>query len=102
MSKLRTVPFDPADYVGVEDAVATYLTEALAAGDAGHFQDALGTVARARGMAGIAETSGLGRESLYKALRPDAHPRFDTVQRVLLAMGVHLTVQAYAQPALPD
>ncbi len=102
MSKLRTVPFDPADYVGVEDAVATYLTEALAAGDAGHFQDALGTVARARGMAGIAETSGLGRESLYKALRPDAHPRFDTVQRVLLAMGVHLTVQADAQPALPD
>lgn len=102
MSKLRTVAFDPAEYVGADDAVATYLTEALAAGDAGHFQDALGTIARARGMAGIAETSGLGRESLYKALRPDAHPRFDTVQRVLLAMGVHLTVQADAQPALPD
>ncbi len=43
-------------------------------------------------MAGFAETSGLGRESLYKAVRPDAHPRFDTVQRVLSALGVHLTV----------
>ncbi len=92
MSKLKTASFDPADYLDDDTAIATYLSEALAAGDAGHFQEALGTVARSRGMAGFAETSGLGRESLYKAVRPDAHPRFDTVQRVLSALGVHLTV----------
>lgn len=102
MSKLKTLPFDPADYLQDDVAIAAYLTEALAAGDAGHFQEALGTVARARGMGGIAETSGLGRESLYKALRPNAHPRFDTVQRVLLALGVHLTVQADARSAVSD
>ncbi|WP_313141847.1 addiction module antidote protein [Stenotrophomonas sp.] len=94
MNRLKTAPFDPADYLLDDEAIATYLSEALAAGDAGHFQEALGTVARSRGMRGVAEISGLGRESLYKALRPDAHPRFDTVQRVLSALGVHLTVQA--------
>ena len=99
MSKLKTIPFDPADYLDDDAAIATYLSEALAAGDAGHFQEALGTVARARGMGGVAEVSGLGRESLYKALRPGAHPRFDTVQRVLSALGVHLIVQADKQPA---
>lgn len=74
MSKLKTIPFDPADYLDDDVAIATYLSEALAAGDAGHFQEALGTVARARGMGGVAEVSGLGRESLYKALRPGNSP----------------------------
>lgn len=99
MSKLKTVPFDPVDYLDDDIAVATYLSEALAAGDAGHFQEALGTVARARGMGGVAEVSGLGRESLYKALRPGPRPRFDTVQRVLSALGVHLIVEADRPPA---
>ncbi|MGY5944137.1 addiction module antidote protein [Stenotrophomonas maltophilia] len=99
MSKLKTIPFDPTDYLDDDIAIASYLSEALAAGDPDHFQEALGTVARARGMSGVAEVSGLGRESLYKALRPGAHPRFDTVQRVLSALGVHLIVQADKQPA---
>jgi len=51
---------------------------------------ALGTVARARGMSEIAKATGLGREALYKALRPGAQPRFDTVQRVCAAFGVKL------------
>jgi len=64
MSRLKTIPFDPADYLDDDVAIATYLSEAMAAGDASHFQEALGTVARARGTGGDAEESGPGRESL--------------------------------------
>ncbi|AHY59622.1 addiction module antidote protein [Stenotrophomonas rhizophila] len=92
MRKPHLLAFDPADHLVDDAAIAVYLTEALAADDAVHFQDALQAVARARGMAHIAESTGLGRESLYKALKPGAHPRFDTVQRVLGALGVRLTV----------
>lgn len=93
MKKLKTLPFDAAEFLDSDEAIAAYLTEALAADDAAHFQEALQTVARARGMAGIAEASGLGRESLYKALKPGAQPRFETVQRVLGALGVSLAVK---------
>jgi probable addiction module antidote protein len=55
---------------------------------------ALGDVARARGMAQVAKDTGLGRESLYKALAPGARPRFDTVLKVARALGVKLTAQA--------
>ena len=66
---------------------------ALASGSAAEFQDALSVVARARGMTEIARASGLGRENLDNALRADAHPRFDTIQRVLAALGVELHVR---------
>lgn len=55
---------------------------------------ALGVVARARGMTQVAQDAGLAREALYKALRPGAQPRFDTVQRVCAALGLRLTVTA--------
>ncbi|MDD5058074.1 MAG: putative addiction module antidote protein [Sideroxydans sp.] len=55
---------------------------------------ALGDIARARGMSEIAQASGLIREALYKALRPNAHPRFDTINRVCTALGVRLVAQA--------
>jgi probable addiction module antidote protein len=55
--------------------------------------DALGTVARARGMTEIAKASGMTREALYKALRADAHPRFETISRVCAALGVKLVAQ---------
>ncbi len=61
--------------------------------DASAFAEALGTVARARGMTEIAKAAGLGRESLYKALRPDAQPRFDTIMKVMQAMGLQISVQ---------
>lgn len=93
MTKTKTIPFDPAEYLSDDEALATYLTEALAADDVAHFQEALQTVARARGMSQIAEAAGLGRESLYKALKPGTQPRFDTVQRVLAAVGVRLSVE---------
>ncbi len=93
MSRTHIIPFDAAAFLDSDETIATYLTEALASGDTTHFQEALQTAARARGMSSIADASGLGRESLYKALRPGAHPRFETVQRVLGALGVTLLIK---------
>jgi len=68
-------------------------------GDDGELAHALGHIAKARGMAQIAKDAGIGRESLYKALRPDANPRFDTISRVCKALGVRLVAQPLAAPA---
>ena len=83
--------FDAAEYLDDEQAIADYLTIILEENDASLLAAALGDVAKARGMATIAKSSGLSREALYKALRPDAHPRFDTIARVCAALGVKLT-----------
>lgn len=92
--KVSELPeFDMADYLDSDEAVAEYLTQVLADGDSAELVRALGHIAKARGMAQIAKDSGLGRESLYKALRPDAQPRFDTVLRVCAALGVRLVAQ---------
>jgi len=94
MATTKTIPYDSAEYLDNPEALAAYLGDALASGSAAEFQDALNVVARARGMTEIAKASGLGRENLYNALRVDAHPRFDTIQRVLNALGVQLDVRA--------
>ena len=86
--------FDAAPYLDSEAAVAAYLTDILEAHDPALLAAALGDIARARGMSEIAKASGITREALYKALRPDAQPRFDTVNRVCTALGVRLVVQA--------
>jgi probable addiction module antidote protein len=91
--------FDVADYLDSEELMAKYLSVAAEDPNPDIFLAALGDVAKARGMAQIARDSGLGRESLYKALSPGAHPRFETVNAVLKALGVKLTfVPAQAQP----
>lgn len=86
--------FDPAEYLDTETAIAAYLTDILEANDPALLAAALGDIARARGMGDIAKASGLTREALYKALRPDAQPRFDTINRVCTALGVRLVAQA--------
>ena len=85
--------FDFAEYLKTEEDVAAYLTLVLEEGDVSELADALGVAARARGMSEIAKRSGLSRETLYKALRSNAHPRFDTVSRVCAALGVKLVAQ---------
>ena len=85
--------FDAARYLNSESAVAAYLTDILESNDAALLASALGDIARARGMSEIAKTAGITREALYKALRPDSAPRFDTVNRVCAALGVRLVVQ---------
>jgi probable addiction module antidote protein len=69
------------------------LTVVLEEDDPAALAQALGTVARARSMTEIAKASGLARESLYKALRPESQPRFDTMNRVCHALGVKLVAQ---------
>ncbi|MGN6524962.1 MAG: addiction module antidote protein [Burkholderiaceae bacterium] len=85
--------FDAAPYLDSEAAIAAYLTDILAANDASLLASALGDIARARGMTEIAKSAGITREALYKALRPDSAPRFDTVSRVCAALGVRLVAQ---------
>jgi probable addiction module antidote protein len=85
--------FDSAEYLSNEQAIAAYLTEALASNDASMLAVAVGNVARARGMTEIAKASGLAREGLYKALRPNSQPRMETITRVLGALGVRLVAE---------
>ena len=85
--------FDITDYLNDEQAIADYLTVVLEENDPALLAAALGDVARARGMTDIAKASGLTREALYRALRADAQPRFDTVSRVCAALGVKLVAQ---------
>jgi len=86
--------FDPSRYLDDHEAIADYIRLAIEDGDPGLLAAALGDVARARGMTQIAQATGLTREALYKALRPDAQPRFDTIKKVCRALGVKLTVTA--------
>jgi probable addiction module antidote protein len=85
-------PFDPADYLDDDEVIAEYLTAAAESDDPTRFISALSDVARARGIARVAETSGLGRESLYKALAPGAHPRHETIARVIRSLGLRMTI----------
>jgi probable addiction module antidote protein len=86
----KLVPFDAARYLTNDVAIAEYMNAVLESGDSDHLLLALGDIARARGMAQVAKDTGLGRESLYKALTPGAKPRFDTVLKVARALGISL------------
>ena len=86
--------FDFSEHLDSERAMAEYLTVVLEENDPSLLAAALGDIARARGMSEIAKASGITREALYKALRPDAQPRFDTISRVCTALGVKLVAQA--------
>ena len=86
--------FDFSEHLESEQAMAEYLTVVLESNDPSLLAAALGDIARARGMSEIARASGITREALYKALRPDAQPRFDTISRVCTALGVKLVAQA--------
>lgn len=93
-AKIADLPeFDAAEYLDDEQAIAAYLTAVLEENDPALLAAALGDVARARGMTEIAKASGLTREALYRALRADAQPRFETVSRVCAALGVKLVAQ---------
>lgn len=87
---MRFTKFDMADYLGSEEAIAAYLSAVMDEKDPDLLLAALGDIARARGMAKLAEASGLNRESLYKALRPGARPRFDTVFRIMTALNIRM------------
>lgn len=97
VEKYGVRPFDAAEYLDDDEVIVAYLSEILAEGDMDELLEALGEIARAKGMSKLAEDTGLGRESLYKALAPGSKPRFDTINRVLNGLGVVLR----AEPAEP-
>lgn len=88
---LKLATFDAADYLDDEETIAEYLTAALEDPNPDVFLTAVRDAARARGMTQLAKDAGLGRESLYKALTPGAKPRYDTMLKLLHALGVKLS-----------
>ena len=90
----QLAPFDAVDYLDDEQTIAEYLTAALEDPNPDVFLTAVRDVARARGMTQLAKDSGLGRESLYKTLSPGAKPRYDTVFKLVHALGIKLSASA--------
>jgi probable addiction module antidote protein len=95
MPKTVTKPWDPAEHLVTEEAMAAYLEAALEEGDPALVAAALGDIAKAKGMSQIARDAGLGRESLYKALSPSGNPELATIMKVVSALGLQL----HASPA---
>lgn len=95
MPKTVTAPWDPAEHLKTEEDMAAYLEAALEQGDSALVAAALGDIARAKGMTQVAREAGLGRESLYKALSATGNPEFETILRVISAVGLRL----HAAPA---
>jgi probable addiction module antidote protein len=93
-TKIKTLPWDSAAYLKTAADVAGYLEAVFEDGDPAFVAAALGDVARSKGMAKIARSAGLGRESLYKALSRDGNPELATVLKVLRALGLKLKVAA--------
>ena len=91
---VKITPFDVSEYLTDEASIAAYLSAVVEENDPKLLIAAIGDIAKARGMSRIATDSGLGRESLYKALNPDSKPRFDTVIKVLGALGVNMVFNA--------
>jgi probable addiction module antidote protein len=97
----KTTRFDAADYLNSERRQVAYITAALETCDADFVRDALGVVAKARGMGEIAKSAGLNRESLYKALGESGNPEFATVMRIVRALGLTLTARPARRPRAP-
>ena len=93
--KIKNLPkFDVVDYLKTEKDIAGYLSAVLEDGDPALFVAAIGDIARAKGMTEIAKKSGITRESLYRALKIEARPRFETVAKVIHVLGMKLSVHA--------
>ena len=93
--KLEDLPkFDIARYLRSKKAMIEYLNQVIADGDDAELAAALGHIARAKGMAEVSKSTGLTREALYKALKPNTKPRFDTVSKVIQALGMRISVHA--------
>ena len=92
-AKVKTKRWDPAEHIRNDEDAAVYLDVALKEGDYQDVAWALGVISKAKGMASVAEATGLGRESLYKALSPNGNPEFATVLKVVHALGLRLSAE---------
>jgi probable addiction module antidote protein len=93
--KIKTIPWDPAANLKTDADIIRYLKAVFEDGDPALMAAALGDVARAKGMSQIARATGLGRESLYKALSRKGNPEFATVLKVMRALGLKLKVAVW-------
>ncbi|MCZ2104896.1 MAG: putative addiction module antidote protein [Comamonadaceae bacterium] len=96
-TKIKTRPFDMANYLDSEEEVVEYLRQVLEDGDPAELAAALGDIARARGMTQLARDTGLSRESLYKSLSGERAPNSETLFKVIRAMGFKLSLQPQPQ-----
>jgi probable addiction module antidote protein len=87
-------PFDAAEYLDTDEAIETYISESLASNDPSEIAEAIGTVARARGMSTIARKAGVSRENLYRSLSRNGDPQLSTLISVLKACGIELRASA--------
>lgn len=101
MAKTRTRPYDTAEYLETEEDMALYLEAALEDGDPQLVAAALGDIARAHGMTQIAKSTGLSRESLYRALSPEGNPELATILKVLHSLGLQLHARAVGPVSPP-
>ncbi|RTL71587.1 MAG: putative addiction module antidote protein [Hyphomicrobiales bacterium] len=98
MAAKKAKLFDPSRYLEDDEAIAAYINEALSTCDADVITHAIGVAAKARGMGQVAESAGLSRESLYKALSGEGNPQFETVLKVLVALGLQLKTEPTGGP----
>ena len=98
LAKIGLKRFDMVDCLKTDEEITAYLNAVLEDGDAGELARALGYIARAKGMTKVAKETGLAREALYKALRAESHPRFDTIQRVARALGIRFVATVESAP----
>ena len=96
MARTKTTRYDVAEHLRTPEEMAAYFEACLeeADGDAAFIAKALGDIARAKGMSQVARDAGLSRESLYKALSGDRIPTFDTILKVISALGLKLHAEA--------
>jgi probable addiction module antidote protein len=97
-TKIKTMPWDASEHLKAEEDMAAYLEAAIEDGDPAVISAAIGDIARAKGMSQIASETGLGRESLYKALSPGGNPEFATILKVVRALGLKFHVEAAVSP----
>jgi len=90
----KTTAFDMSQYLDNEEMIAEYLSQVLDDGDMDELLEAVGNIAKAKGMSQIAKDTGLGRESLYKTFQQGAKPRFETIMKILNSFGVKLQASA--------
>ena len=104
MKETKTAPYDVAEFLDTPEEMAAYLEACIqeADGDAAFIAKALGDIARAKGMTQVAREAGLSRESLYKALSGDRSPSFDTILKVVSALGLQLSASVKESAIVED
>ena len=90
MKPVKTTVWDPAEYLETDEQIAAYLDDVFKTGDPNLIVAAIGDVARAKGIAKIADEANRGRESLYKSLSHGGNPSFETILKVLSSLGFSL------------